>query len=145
MAILSTTLYQTIPTSFTATTALGTLANATNSAATADINNATARQLLIALSLDIATQGAARTAGGSVQVFMLPSYDNGTTFARLNETTAEPIWTQPLDAATTAGMYICRDISAWPGHFKLFTRNNTGQAFAGTNTLSYILYSLEAN
>lgn len=117
------------------TTALNSIANNANSAASAAIDNTTALDLYIDLELVLAAQGVARTAGATVNVYLTPSID-GTNYTDVNETVAELVATFILDAATTARRVAIRDIPIPPGLYKLFVRNQTGQAFAASgNTL----------
>lgn len=124
-------------------TDLNSLANSTNSAASAEIDNSTALDLYVDAVLYVAAQGSARSAGGTVTVYMISATD-GTNYDDAHETTAEIVAVFPLDAATTARRLTRRDIPIPPGKFKLFLRNGTGQAFASSgSTLTYRAHSIE--
>src|SRR3990167_242242 len=89
------------------TTELNTLADSTSdttgfSAAGAEIPNETDLFQYINLELVIATQGAARSAGGFVEVYINYSADGTTYDDTSNKAFAELLATFPLDAATTA-------------------------------------------
>lgn len=125
------------------TTGLNSLANATNSGASATIDNTTNLDLYMDCELVLAAQGAARSTGATVTLYIVNSLD-GTNFDDVNETTAEVGGVWPLDAATTARRRTIRDIPVSPGKFQLFIRNNTGQAFAASgNTVSTRFHSVK--
>lgn len=124
------------------TTELNTLANSTNSAASAAIDNTTNLDLFIDLELYVNTATAARSTGANIQVYMVHAID-GTNYGDVNETTAEFVASFPLDAATTARRAAARDIPISPGLFKFFIRNATGQPLNATgNTLKYRTHSV---
>src|SRR4051812_8185205 len=100
------------------TTELNALATATNTAASAAIDNSTALDLYGDVELVVGAAGAARTAGGVIQVFLLPSAD-GTNYPDLHETLAELACTFGLDAATTARRIVVRDVPLPPGLYKV--------------------------
>jgi hypothetical protein len=125
------------------TTELNSLANNANSAASAAIDNTTNLDLWHDLTLNVATQGSARSAGAAIMVFQVPALD-GSTYDAVHETTAELVATFTLDAATTARQLTRTNIRIPPGLFKYFARNATGQALAATtNTLKYRAHSLK--
>jgi hypothetical protein len=125
------------------TTSLNSLANVTNSAASSAIDNTSALDLYDDLTLTVATQGSARSAGATVNVYLIPALD-GTNYDAVNETTAELVAVFPLDAAVTARQVTRRDIPIPPGLFEYFVRNQTGQAFASSgNILERRPHSLE--
>lgn len=124
------------------TTQLNSLANNANSALSAAIDNTTALDIYCDLTLTIATQASARTAGAIVSVFLVQALD-GTNYDAVHETTAERVATFTLDAAVTARQLSRRFISPPPGLCGLFVRNGTGQAFpASGNILEIRFYSL---
>ena len=105
-------------------------------------------EMFIALELYVNTQGSARSSGGYVAVYLLPSIDD-TNFNygdEANLTNAGCLLAIfNIDAATTA-RYVTRvNLPIPPLDFKLQVQNATGQAFAATGTtLKYRLYSYEA-
>lgn len=124
------------------TTELNSLANSANTAASTAIDNTMNLDLFMDLELILATQGSARSTGATVAVYLIPALD-GTNYADVNETTAELVATFPLDAATTARRAVVRDIPLPPALFKLFARNQTGQALAASGTsIRYRTHSL---
>lgn len=129
----------------TLTTELNTLANNANSAASPTaIDNGTNLDLYHDLTLTIATQGAARSAGAVVLVYLVPALD-GTNYDAVHETTSELAASFSLDAATTARQITRRDVPIPPGLFKYFIRNVTGQALAATaNLLEFRAHSIES-
>ena len=116
------------------TTELNSLATATNTAASAAIDNTSALDLYVDLTLTIATMGVARSAGATVNVYMVMALD-GTNYDDVDATCAELVAVFPLDAATTARQSTRRDIPVPPGLFKLFARNVTGQTLAASGNL----------
>lgn len=125
------------------TTSLNSLANNANSAASSAIDNTSALDLYDDLTLTIATQGSARSAGATVGVYLIQALD-GTNYDAVHEGTAELVAVFSLDAATTARQVSRRDIPIPPGLFEYFVRNQTGQAFAASgNILERRPHSLE--
>lgn len=125
------------------TTDLNSLGNGSTSAASAAIDNTTNLDLYHDLTLTVAAQGSARSAGASVSVYMTMALD-GTNYDDTNATTAELVAVFPLDAATTARQATRRDVPVPPGLFKYFVVNNTGQAFAASGSiLEYRAHSIE--
>lgn len=116
------------------TTSLNSLANNANSAASSALDNTTALDLYDDLTLTIATQGSARSAGAIVIVYLITALD-GTNYDAVNETTAEVAAVFTLDAATTARQLTRRDVPIPPGLFEYFVRNQTGQAFASSGNI----------
>lgn len=141
---MSTTSHKTYTQSATTalTTELNSLGNGSNSTASSAIDNTTNLDLFMDVELVIAAQGSSRSAGACVKVFMTNALD-GTNYDDVNETTAELVAVFPLDAATTARRRTVRDVPIGPGKWKLFARNETGQAFAASgSTVSYRTHSL---
>jgi len=127
----------------TLTTELNSLGTAANSSASAEIDNSTDLNLYHDLTLTIATQGVARTAGATVVVYLIPALDD-TNFDAVNETTAEVAAVFSLDASTTARQATRRDVPIPPGKFKYFIRNVTGQTLAASgNLLEYRAHNVE--
>jgi hypothetical protein len=125
------------------TTDLNSLANGSASAASAALDNTSNLDLYHDLTLTVAAQGSARSAGATVSVYLVMALD-GTNYDDVNATTAELVAVFPLDAATTARQVTRRDIPVPPGLFKYFAVNNTGQAFAASgNIVEYRAHSIE--
>jgi hypothetical protein len=124
------------------TTELNSLASTSASSASAAIDNTTNLDLFMDLTLNVATQGTARSAGAVVYVFMVMALD-GTTYDDVSTSTAELVAVFSLDAVTTARQVTRRDVPVPPGLFKLFAQNVTGQAFAATgSTLKHRFHSV---
>ena len=128
------------------TTELNSLANGSRKLGAAlDTNQATH----MAIELDLAAQGSARSAGAQVEVYLLKSLDGGTDYDYGSDSLDPPLTTLvailPLDAATTAR--VVNAMFALPGDLpsgKLLLKNVTGQAFAASaTTLKYALYNVE--
>jgi hypothetical protein len=125
------------------TTDLNSLANGSASAASAALDNTSNLDLYHDLTLTVAAQGSARSAGATVSVYLVMALD-GTNYDDANATTAELVAVFPLDAATTARQATRRDVPVPPGLFKYFVVNNTGQAFAASgNIVEYRAHSIE--
>ncbi len=116
------------------TTDLNSLANGSASAASAALDNTSNLDLYHDLTLTVAAQGSARSAGATVSVYLVMALD-GTNYDDANASTAELVAVFSLDAATTARQATRRDVPVPPGLFKYFVVNNTGQAFAASGSL----------
>ena len=125
------------------TTELNTLADSTSdttgfSAVGAEIANETDLYQYINIQLVVAAQGAARSAGAFVAVYINYAADGTTYDGTSNKAFAELLCVFPLDAATTARTLTKTNIPIPPIDFKLLVLNDTGQALAATlNTLKY--------
>ena len=125
------------------TTDLNSLGSGSTSAATAALDNTTNLDLFADLTLTVAAQGAARSAGANVAVYMVQALD-GTNYDDVHAGTAELVAVFSLDAATTARQSTRRDVPIPPGLYKYFVVNNTGQAFAASgNILEHRMHSIE--
>jgi hypothetical protein len=126
-------------------TELNSLADNSNSSASAAIDNTTGLELFMDLELVVAAIGSARSASARVAVYRVGALD-GTNYSDVNEVTAEQIGMFVLDASTSARRTdIVRDVPVPPGKFKLFVRNLTNQALASSgNTLKYNLHSVKS-
>jgi hypothetical protein len=116
-------------------------ANATNSAASAAIDNTTNLDLFMDAELVATAAAAARSTGANIALYLAIALD-GTNYADINETTAELVAVYPLDAATTARRLTVRDIPIPPALFKLFLRNNTGQALGAATLIGHRTHSV---
>ena len=104
----------------------------------AEIANETNLYQYINLELVIATQGAARSAGGFVTVYINYAADGTTYDDTSNKAFTELLAVFPLDAATTARRLTKTNLPIPPIDFKMLVLNDTGQALAATgNTLKY--------
>jgi hypothetical protein len=105
------------------------------------------KDLYIALELYVHTQASARSAGGHVLIYLLPTVD-GTNFsygANALEDAGSLLCAFNLDAAVTARYVVRKNLPLPPFDFKLQVTNKTGQALAATgSTLKYRLYSYES-
>jgi hypothetical protein len=125
------------------TTELNSLADSTSdttgfSAVGAEIAAETDLQQYINLELVVAAQGAARSAGAFVAVYINYAADGVTYDDTTNKAFAELLAVFPLDAATTARRLTKTNLPIPPIDFKLLVLNDTGQALAATgNTLKY--------
>ena len=125
------------------TTELNSLADSTSdttgfSAVGAEIANETDLYQYINLELVVATQGAARSAGGFVAVYINYSADGTTYDDTTDKAFTELLGIFPLDAAVTARRLTKTNLPIPPIDFKLLVLNDTGQALAATgNTLKY--------
>lgn len=120
-------------------TELNALANAGFSAASAAIDNETGLFRFIDLEIVIAAQGAARSAGAIIEIYLEKSID-GTNFddRALTDFVSNFLCSFQLDAAVTARRLSLANIEIPPLQFKLTARNNTGQALAASgSTLRY--------
>lgn len=127
----------------TLTTELNSLANATLSSASSEIDNTSNRDLFVDLTLTVAAQGSARSAGATVEIWMTMALD-GTNHDDMVRNVAELVAVFPLDAATTARQSTRRDVPIPPGKIKFAAYNNSGQAFASSgNILEYRAHSVE--
>lgn len=124
-------------------TELNGLANATYSALSAEIDNETGRNLYIDLELVLAAQGAARSSGAWVGVYIAAAVDSTPNYPdTANDAFAELLAAFPLDAATTARRLTKVNIPVPPLKFKLYCKNNTGTALAASgNALNYRLHN----
>lgn len=135
---------QAATTALSGTNVIDGLANAgISSTASAAIDNTTNLDLFMDLELNLAAPAATRTAGATINVYMIQALD-GTNYDTLNATAADLVCVFPLDAAQTAIRASRRDIPIPPGLFKLFVLNSTGAATAASgNTLKYRTHSIQ--
>lgn len=129
------------------TTELNSLANGSRKLGAAlDTTQATH----MAVELDLAAQGSARSAGAQVEVYLLKSLDGGTDYDYGSDSLDPPpstlVAVLGLDAATTARVVTA--MFPLPGDLpfgKLLVKNSTGQAFAASaTTFKYCLYKIES-
>ena len=92
------------------TTELDALANGSATAASAAIDNTSTLDTHIDVTVTLATQGSARSAGATVAVYVIYALD-GTNYDRAVAATAELLVVLPYDAATT-GTTSARDSSS---------------------------------
>lgn len=140
MASVTLKAYGTIASALT--TELNALADSTNTVAGPAYDNSSLLDLYCDIELVLALQGSARSAGATVDVFMVTRVD-GTNYGDINHQTAELVASFPLDAATTARRAVARDVPLPPERVEFFARNRTGQALAATlNTVKIRPHSL---
>lgn len=112
-------------------TGLNSLANATMSAAGTAFDNHTALDFLADIQVTIAAQGAARSAGATVEIYVVYSFDN-VTFGDLVRGVSPLVAVVPLDAVVTSRIRTFVDVPLSPGYMKFALFNNTGQALAAS-------------
>lgn len=121
---------------------MGTLANNTNSALSSAFDGSVAKDVFADFKMNIGVPGSARSAGGWAGLYLVPAID-GSVYDNTDETTAEQLGVLWLPANTTAYQKTFRGVEIPQYNFKIFVRNNaTGQAFAGTNSVTIYTYSL---
>lgn len=126
------------------TTELNSLADATTCSVGTAYNNSSNAYLFCDVTLDLATQGSARSAGALVEVYMEISYDSGSTYSDADQGYARPVAVFALDAATTARRVVVMDVPVPRAHVRFLVRNETGQAFASSgNSLFGRFHSIE--
>lgn len=143
---MATVLFEGMPALTTyLTTELNSLANGGNKLGAAFD---TTQALNIAMELNVAAQGSARSAGATCYVYLLKSLDGGSNYDYGSDSLDPPssclLAQFPLDAATTARVVTA--IVALPGdlaYAKLLLKNSTGQAFAASGTtLKYCVFGI---
>jgi hypothetical protein len=123
-------------------TGLNSLANATASAASSNIDNTTNLDLYADWELVLGTQSS-RTAGCVVSLYIVPSLD-GTNFADVSSSSAELLGVFTLATGTAAQRVIIRDTPIPPALFQVFVVNSSTQAFnASGNTVRYRTHSVQ--
>ena len=128
------------------TTELNSLANATIVVG-AEIDLTASLKRFMSVELVIAEQGAARSAGAYVGIYIIYAVDGSNYDYGAVGTPPAPnklVGTFALDAAVTARLLSLNGIMIHPFKCKLLVINQTGQAFAALgNTLKYGLYTEE--
>lgn len=123
-------------------TELNALATNTNTSVSSAIDNRTNLDLFADIELVLGAQGSARAVYALINLYITPSADD-TNYADANEQAAEILAVFPLDATVTARRVVVRDCPIPPGLFKVFARNQTGQALAATgNTIKLRPHSI---
>jgi len=129
------------------TTELNALADGANKITGTAVSNDQAAELdmYADFTLYLAAQGAARSAGAYVALYILPMSD-GTNYPYGGDALdpAANLWTANFvfDAATTARYAVIRGVLLPPMDFHVLVMNETGQAFAATlNTLKMRRYN----
>jgi hypothetical protein len=114
-------------------TELNSLASGSATAASTAFDNTTNKHLFADIELNLAAQGANRTAGANISVYMVHATD-GTNYGDVNATTAQLVAYFPLDLTTTARRATVTDVAIPPLLVKFFAVNNTGQALAASGS-----------
>lgn len=111
------------------------------------IDNEAGQNLYMTVELHVNTQGAARSAGAYVSIYLLPTIDGVNYSYGTAGTTPSPISlvaTLSLDASLTARYVLSQPIPIPPHPFIISVENNTGQAFAAaSNTLKYRVFNMQ--
>lgn len=120
------------------TTELNALAATTGKAISTAIDNSDALDLFDNLELAVDFVSAP-TAGTIVEVYLLPSVDDGTTYPD-GSTTVLPqsslyVGGFAVRAVTSAQVMVLRGVSLPPGFFKYLLQNTTNQAFPATGSV----------
>jgi hypothetical protein len=129
-----------------ATTGLNSLANGSQygSSATTLVDNSggatgsvnATGDLYLNLSLYVAAQGTARSAGAYVSIALCAQVD-GTDYCDSTSPCPTPLAQFNLDAAITARYVTLSNLPIPPGKFFLVLTNNTGQSFAASGNILY--------
>ena len=112
-------------------TDLNALANVTLSGLSSAYDNSSDKHLFMTFKLNLAAT-AARTAGATVSLWVLPAIDGTNYDDAIIEAFPDAVF--PLDAATTARQRTVRDVPIPPSLFKTVVRANMGQAFAASGS-----------
>jgi hypothetical protein len=128
------------------TTELNALAATTGKAISAAVDNSTDLDLFDDLELAV-TFASAPTAGGVVEVYLLPSIDGGTTYPDGSTSVLAQgslyVGGFIVRAVATAQVLVMRGVALPPGLFKYQVQNTTSQAFpASGSTLQRNPYQL---
>lgn len=107
-----------------------------------------AQKRYLSAELSIAEQGSARDPGATVELYVIPSLDGGSTYSygadALTPSRNHLAGYFNFDAAVTARVDVLENIKLGAGLYKLLIINVTGEAFAGSgNTLKYSLHTEE--
>lgn len=112
-----------------------------------EINNTTDQFMYDDLEF-VATYGTGPVAGSVVDLYLLPSQDNGTTYPDGDASNDPPANTKvasfPLKNNTSQQIVPFRRVPLPPGKFKYLIKNTAGQAMAATgNTLKRNSWSMQ--
>lgn len=123
-------------------TGLNALANTTNSAASAAIDNTTNLDLYADFTFLVGAQ-TARTGTPTVELYITPAMD-GTNYDDALETINDRIAVFKLDLTVTSRRVTVRDVPIPPGLFKVYLRNLSSQTLTATgNTVTMRTHSLK--
>lgn len=129
------------------TTELNGLANGGYALSTSAFDNSVNLDLWGDFFLTLGALGAAATANTTINGYILPSDDGGTTFPGYDATNKwlenPPDFFFAVEATTTFPVLFQRNIPLPPGKFKVVLVNSIGQALnASGNTLTVLTHSL---
>jgi hypothetical protein len=129
-------------------TEFNSLASGTGKAISAAIDNSTDLDLFADLELSV-TFAAAPTAGGVVELYLLPSADGGTTYPDGSGSVLSQaslyVGGFPIRAVDTLQVLVMRGVALPSGFYKYLVQNTATQAFVSSgNTLRHNTFQLQS-
>lgn len=121
-------------------TELNNLADGGNKISTSPLSNdaaTTERELFAKFSLSLAAQGSARSAGATVDLYILPEVDGTYPYGgdSLDPSSNHYVHSFHFDAATTARVDNITDVRLPNADYHVLVQNNTGQALAASGNV----------